>query len=1068
MAKGKWSGLLQEQTAGLSEEGALSVLEQLKLRKQATELLRKEADKKNFVLFLHRLTEGARKEGFAEGFLAAGGFDALLSATASCSGQQGEMLRVVRALLPYQNAIDQFTGNRGMVDRIWGLLRRDTSTKEAKWQKTAKEVLDILLVMIAFIDKGDEMIHETACSVQQGEHPYEVLVPMLRTQDLMLIENGLAFLNLMARNMQQRQKQGDKHALTNLVKQWRVCGLLDALAPLTQQEDQDIRDHLTAFQKFTGHIVPLSEYETEYYKQQMEDKLRKSKDVETQIERFHDSVPRVAVMKTELERVDETLAELQDYIGGLSGDEVKRLQDESKKWAQLQGAPPGTVNEVASYTTKAFKSIACTDVFKGQMMAAVKEEIGREVKGNEWKRMTKNELDDSSTDDELDSSNDSSDDRRKKRVMGKIRDMIDDDDSSVNTPSIPDSWSGDSDVSDPDIEWDDGLDMGDPGPTPGPGPHQPMNVVKTKSGKQLDVQTHGADGKPLSQEEIARAIAEKYADDPEMREKAQAAAKEAIEAGPIPAGGTQQGPTTATDGATHADPGTGAAGTAGAAVVGAPKPGVKPDAKPAAKPTPKPAPGTGKGAGGKKPGGKKGKGKGPPELKPKDGWYTGKKPEKKMKIIHWDKYPLLSTREGEEEFRTLWHQVHNNECCRGELNCEFDYDELETLFSNKVGGTKGPAKEKKKEAIILIDGKKFQNLSIMLHKMPPLEQCDQAVKALDGDVLDQEKLEMLLAGVPTDEEKEEFEGNRKRVYPGYTEPKPEDEYEAAEKFYLMVINGLEFTKRCKAWMFTLEWDEAVVNAKRPIAKLQRAADAVLASKHLPYVMAIVLGFGNLLNYGHAQRGNAGAFNYNALSKLEVTKDVTGKVNLMQHLINSVNARRPEAIMLAEMPPEGELGVCLLEGGAQTVKYDEMEKLVRELEGSLRKFKSQVKQVKDKLDKAGLADTDPFGPKMTAFYEKAEAQFNEVSASHTKVQETFVKVLEYWNAPAKAIKKPEPEDFFGHLVPFLQKFSDGANAILKEKKRLEKLGQQIQGKKGGKGSDAVEQLAAGIKEQLVST
>lgn len=109
----------------------------------------------------------------------------------------------------------------------------------------------------------------------------------------------------------------------------------------------------------------------------------------------------------------------------------------------------------------------------------------------------------------------------------------------------------------------------------------------------------------------------------------------------------------------------------------------------------------------------------------------------------------------------------------------------------------------------------------------------------------------------------------------------------------MVLNGLEFTKRCKAWMFTLEWDEAVVNARRPIVKLQAAADVVLASKHLPKVMALVLGFGNLLNYGHATRGNAGAFSYNALSKLEVTKDVTGKVNLMQHLINTVQARRPE-------------------------------------------------------------------------------------------------------------------------------------------------------------------------------
>lgn len=145
----------------------------------------------------------------------------------------------------------------------------------------------------------------------------------------------------------------------------------------------------------------------------------------------------------------------------------------------------------------------------------------------------------------------------------------------------------------------------------------------------------------------------------------------------------------------------------------------------------------------------------------------------------------------------------------------------------------------------------------------------------------------------------------------------------------------------------------------------------------------------------------------------------------------------------------------------------MEKFVRDLENSLRKFKTQVKQVKDKLDKAGLSDTYMFGPKMSAFYEKAELQYNDVNAAHTKVQETFVKVLEYCNAPAKAIKKPEPEDFFGHLCPFLQKFSDGVNDILKEEERLLKKGQQIKGPQGKAGNDMTEKLSAGIKEQLVA-
>ena len=174
--------------------------------------------------------------------------------------------------------------------------------------------------------------------------------------------------------------------------------------------------------------------------------------------------------------------------------------------------------------------------------------------------------------------------------------------------------------------------------------------------------------------------------------------------------------------------------------------------------------------------------------------------------------------------------------------------------------------------------------------MPTVPDIQRAVQQLDSSSISRDQIEALLGAAPNEEQEKEFKQNADKKAP--------ELYEAPEQFFAMVINSIAFVKRCKSWMLTFDWDEIVVNSLKPIGKVKNACDAILASPSLPYVMGLILGFGNYMNEGHA-KGNAPGFGVTTLSKLEMTKDVSGKVNLLQYVVQVVKDRNIEALKLAE-------------------------------------------------------------------------------------------------------------------------------------------------------------------------
>ena len=412
-------------------------------------------------------------------------------------------------------------------------------------------------------------------------------------------------------------------------------------------------------------------------------------------------------------------------------------------------------------------------------------------------------------------------------------------------------------------------------------------------------------------------------------------------------------------------------------------------------------------------------------------FFNGPAPSKKMKPFHWEKQGLP------EESGSIWHRIHDAK----EFDLKFDYEEFESMYSQKEVVAEEKPKEVKKKKVILVDEKTFQNLSIMLHKLPTISNIQRAITELDDETLSRDSLVAIVAQIPAPDVVKKFTSMQ--------DSKPLEEYEPPEQFVALTLTLPAFRLRCMTWLFTKEYEDNVSGVIKPIIRLTCAIDSVLASKHLPYILGLLLMFGNMMNYGNGMKGNAAAIPISTISKLDATKDNRGKISLMQHLFNTMRKENPDSFDVAE-----ELKPIM--NNVHQIKFEELEKGVTDSDRQLKQFSTQVATVKKQLEKAGVdLSEEAYLPRMVEFQTRAEARLNEATEEFEKCKSSFEKLLVYFGATKKPFK---PEDIFGELVPFVERVKKEAAEAAKDKKR--------QLKKGKKVGDELTDVVGKLQESMV--
>ena len=941
------------------------------------------------------LQQLVQKADFAEQFLEEDGLNVIVQQVKQTSGNiQGALLTVLKHLLVYVNAIEQVAESPDLVEKIYGLLIPSSDGTPVSLS-VAKPTLEILIVICGVLETGHKLINQAAKKrIGVGLQPYSPLIPLLSCDEFTTIHSTLVFMNML---LKKKKAAADLKA-KKLYFRWKECGIISLLQRIASMEDEEIQKQLSLLQRMANFTIPRSWEEASKFKQMYEEAKRKL-DVSTEaLFVYQQQQAKMRLLKMELQRAQETLRALSIILPASS-----TAYHPSRRFRDGGGLPAGAL------VSTALEPIDATQASKD--ISDVRRKVfDHFVQSSDFRPLVEKVVGPSFAG------------RAGRGARRYDDDMImapDDDEApppSDDEPDEPPPPDDDDDAPPPADDDDDGPSV--PGGTG-------KSSGGTRRGPGAGQRRQGGGGGAGGPDDDD---VPPPADDDEAPRAPSAPTGTAGASSPAhvdPSAAPRLGEIDATAAAVASPP------SPSAPVVATPTaaPGGAPPLPGKAPPPPPPPPG--KRGGIPPPPGARAGASGPAAPKDTRVFYRGPAPQKKMKPLHWDKIDLPDTG------ATVWHRIYAG----SDIDTTFDYEEFENLFSQKEVEAKKEVAPKPKKIMLLEEGI-HRNLSIVLHKLPSIPNVQRALNELDGEVLNREALVAMAAQAPTDEVKKAFLANATK--------KPEDEYEPPEKYMAMMLTMPEFKKRVTCWLFTMEWGDSTQAVMKPILRLSEAISAVLESPSLPFYLGLLLGFGNMMNYGDARKGNAAAISLGLLGKLELTKDNRGKTSIVGHLFHTIKTHHPSALSLPdELKP--------LTNNLTQIKWEDVEKSVKEAEAAVQIFQTQCAAVKRKLVEVGSDRDDPFIPITTEFYSVASSELKKIQDDFALLKEQHLKLLQYFGITD--VKK-KPEEIFSELVPFVDKMRKAAQDLAKDSRRNAKKGQKL-------GDGQLSDVVGKLQEQIAS-
>ncbi|KAG2702157.1 hypothetical protein I3760_06G077500 [Carya illinoinensis] len=402
----------------------------------------------------------------------------------------------------------------------------------------------------------------------------------------------------------------------------------------------------------------------------------------------------------------------------------------------------------------------------------------------------------------------------------------------------------------------------------------------------------------------------------------------------------------------------------------------------------------------------------------------------KMKPLHWDKVNTNTNHS------MVWDKID-----RGSFR--FDGDLMEHLFgyvaTNRLSPQRninsmdrGNPNSDLPAQIFILEPRRSQNIAIVLKSLAiSMEGILDAVT--EGQGLDADTLEKLTKAAPTDEEQSQilqYDGDPTRLA-------------NAESFLYHLLKAVPsaFT-HLNAMLFRLNYDSEILQLKESIQTLELGCNELRTRGLFMKLLEAILKAGNRMNAGTA-RGNAQAFNLNALRKLSDVKSTDGKTTLLHFVVEEVVRSEGKKCVMnrnhslkrssnsssnhesSEAKEEREkeyklLGLPIVGGlsaeisnvkKAATVDYDTFAGMISALTARAAEIRALVSQCAN--DRGG-----GFAREMKGFLEEAEEELKVLGEEETRVMELVKRTTEYYQAGASKDKGAFPLHLFVIVKDFL--------------------------------------------------
>lgn len=354
-----------------------------------------------------------------------------------------------------------------------------------------------------------------------------------------------------------------------------------------------------------------------------------------------------------------------------------------------------------------------------------------------------------------------------------------------------------------------------------------------------------------------------------------------------------------------------------------------------------------------------------------------------------------------------------------------------------MDGSSSTSNPRAQTQIFILDPRRSQNTAIVLKSLSLSRQG--ILDALDeGQGLETDTLEKLARISPTEEERSqilEYEGDHTRLAD-------------AEAFLYHLLKAVPsaFT-RIKAMLFRLNYDSEILQLKESIQTLELGCKELRTRGRLfMKLLEAILKAGNRMNAGTA-RGNAQAFNLNALRKLSDVKSTDGRTTLLHFVVEEVvrsegkrcamnrnssfgrsSSRGSKGSSNAEgLTPKEErekeykmLGLPIVGGlsaefsnvkKAATIEYDAFASMNSALTARAADIRQIVSQCATDIEGG-------FVREMKGFLEEAEGELKILGEEQTSVMELVKRTAEYYQAGASKDKRASPLQLFVIVNDFL--------------------------------------------------
>lgn len=368
--------------------------------------------------------------------------------------------------------------------------------------------------------------------------------------------------------------------------------------------------------------------------------------------------------------------------------------------------------------------------------------------------------------------------------------------------------------------------------------------------------------------------------------------------------------------------------------------------------------------------------------------------------------------------KTLWENLEEMRVKDEELD-EFCQLFRRTVTTSSRTFSRNPT-QKTKETISLLDPKRAHTINILItSRHLSIKDIKNTVYNLNMSIIDVETLKQIHEIAGTEDELQTIQT--------FLNGQDHGEIGKAEQFIYELSQIDSFNDRFKCIMFEVSAAEQIQAIESKLDNFKHMCEVLISSESIQQILSIILAYGNYMNGGNRDRGQADGFGLEILPKLRDVKSATSSVTLLHFIVQTyIRNHIPSGIVSFDEVKEPLPGSSDLEQ-ASIVVFDDIDQDLKNLD-------KQIESCQQCCERVEGQHQEPFRSHMKIVFSKISKEYQDQRENLQDCIQIFEETREFfcWNS-----KTQQPvKEFFNCWITFCRDFHSIFKSEIRKKIKLE--------------------------------